>query len=69
MESDICPLCDKNIDESQPSTALTDKGILSLQKANEERQDEKISFSQGQKVHNSCWAKYVYSQEGDYKTF
>ena len=65
MESDICPLCDKNIDESQPSTALTDKGILSLQKANEESQDEKISFSQGQgqKVHNSCRAKYIHKRE------
>ena len=63
MSSDVCPLCDKEIEANQPSSVLTAKGVDSLIGANEARKDDPIEFSVGQRVHSDCRVKYCHQRE------
>ena len=63
MEGGTCPICKTHITEDVSCSSLTERGIASLEAANEARKDEPIQFVIGQKVHNSCRSKYCHKRE------
>ena len=63
MEADICPLCSKHVSNIESSSRLTEKGILSLQAANEARQDPPIIFRINSRIHKDCRVQYCHKRE------
>ena len=63
MEVDVCALCLEVIKTEESSQSLTEKGIITLKKANESRLDDPKTFEIGQKVHTSCRLKYTHKRE------
>ena len=52
MDGGTCPICETQITEDNSCSSLTERGIASLEAANEARKDEPIQFVLGQKFHN-----------------